>query len=136
MKRGVLINLLIFSILLFLAVLPVLIMFVTGQTATILDCGPMDASATPEGFCGTLYIILFLGGILSLIIVPIMSGLLLLYLLGALIFFAASWVNARTNGEAVSPMVKGMGVSSLALILLVGCIAGGLAATFGYYFWY
>jgi dipeptidyl aminopeptidase/acylaminoacyl peptidase len=131
MKRGILLNLKILFILTLLAGLPLLIMFAAAQTADILGC-EMSGAAMPNGFCGTLYAVLMIVGWSSIAILPFTVGGLLLYLLGVILFFGSSLLRAGLKRQPMSPIVKGMGVSALACIFLVGCLGGGAAAAVWY----
>jgi hypothetical protein len=127
MKRGVFLNLKILFVLILLAALPFLMMFGAGLLGSFLGC-EMSGASMPDGFCGVLYTILFVVGWSSIAIVPFTVGALLLYLLGILTFFAGSALLAGLKGHAVSPTVKGMGISTLVIIILGGCVAGGVLA--------
>jgi Tol biopolymer transport system component len=126
MKRGVILNLKILFVLTLLAALPLLIMFVAAQTADILGC-QMSGASMPDGFCGVLYTILMLVGWSSIAVLPISAGIVLLYLVGVVLFFGGSWLNAALKGQPMSPIVKGMGISTLAAGTLVVCLGGGVA---------
>lgn len=125
MKRGVFLNLTLLFILVFLVALPFLVMLVAGLTAEALGCEMSGASA-PDGFCGTLYIILIAVGWTSIGIVPLTVGALLLYLAGVFAFFVISLVLVGLRSQPVSPVAKGMMTSTLAVFLLVGVVAGGI----------
>lgn len=125
MKRGIFLNLLLFFILALLVALPFLIMLGAGFTAESLGC-EMSGASVPDGFCGTLYTIMFVVGWSSIAILPLMVGLLLLYLLGVFLFFIFSLVRARMQGQKVSPLASGMMVSTLAIVLLAGCVTAGV----------
>lgn len=107
MKRGVFLNLFFLFILVFLVALPFLVMLAAGLTAESLGCQMSGASA-PDGFCGTLYVVLIAVGWTSIGIVPLTVGALLLYLAGVFAFFVISLVLAGLRGQPVSPVAKGM----------------------------
>jgi hypothetical protein len=125
MKRGIFLNLTLLSILVLLVALPFLVMFAAGGTASMLGC-QMSGASMPDGFCGTLYAILTVVGWSSIAIVPFTVGALLLYLVGVSAFFSISQVSAWLKGKSVSPVAKGMMASTMALVLLAGCLAGGI----------
>lgn len=125
MKRGVFLNLTLLFILVLLVALPFLVMLAAGLTAEALGCQMSGASA-PDGFCGTLYVILIAVGWTSIGIVPLTVGVLLLYLAGVFAFFVISLVLAGLRGQPVSPVAKGMMTSTLAVFLLVGVTVGGI----------
>jgi dipeptidyl aminopeptidase/acylaminoacyl peptidase len=127
MKRGVFLNLKIFAILLLLVALPFLIMLGAGLMGTLLGC-EMGGGSMPGGFCGVLYSILFVVGWTSIAIVPFTVGALLLYLVGVIIVFAGSAIVAGLRGKAVSPTLKGMGISTLVILLLGGFGGGAVLA--------
>lgn len=127
MKRGVFINLRILLLLLFLVALPFLIMAGAGLMGNLLGC-EMSGASMPGGFCGTLYTILMVVGWSSIGIVPLTGGAALLYLVGVIVFFVGSMVMAGLRGKTVSPTVKGMGMSTLALLLLAGVVGGSMLA--------
>ncbi len=131
MKRGIFINLTIFFILAVLVASPFLIMLGAGLTAELLGC-QMSGGAVPDGVCGTLYTILFLVGWSSIAIVPLLVGVLALYLLGVTLVFVASLVVALIKREKTSPVVMGMMVGNLLILLVSGLIAGGVM---GAYWW-
>lgn len=119
MKRGIVLNLVLFFILALLVALPFLIMLLAGSTAEALGCD-MGGGSMPDGFCGTLYTIVFVVGWSSIAIVPLTVGLLLLYLFGVSLFFTFSLVRAGLKSEKVSPLASGMMASTLAILLLSG----------------
>lgn len=131
MKRGIFINLTIFFILAVLVASPFLIMLGAGLTADLLGC-EMSGGAMPDGVCGTLYAILLLVGWSSIAIVPVLAGVLGLYLLGVTLMFVAGLILAAFKGGKISPVVSGMMVGNLIILLVSGLVAGGLM---GAYWW-
>ena len=127
MKRGVFVNLKILSFLLFLVALPFLIMFAAAQISDLLGC-EMSGGSMPAGFCGTLYAIVVVLGWTSIGIVPLTVGALLLYLGGVLVFFVGNVVVTRLSGKGVSPTIKGMGISTLVIIVVAGIAAGAVVS--------
>ncbi len=125
MKRGILLNLVLLSILIFFVALPFLVMLAAGGTAELLGC-QMSGASMPDGFCGTLYAILTVVGWSSIGIIPLTVGALLLYLLGVGLFFLVSLVAAGVRRQPVSPVAKGMLVSTLAIFLLGAVIVGAI----------
>ncbi len=127
MKRGIFINLRILVILILLVALPFLIMVAAGLAGEVLGC-EMGGASMPGGLCGVLYTIIFVLGWSSIAIVPVSAGVLLLYLLGVFVFFVGAVVIAGLRGRPVSPTIKGMGVSTLVLIVLAAGVAGVVLA--------
>lgn len=125
MKRGILLNITLLFILLLLVTLPLLVMLAAGLTAEALGC-QMSGGAMPGGFCGILYAIITIVGWSSIAIVPLTAGVLLLYLLGVFAFFIISLIWAVLRRQPVSPVAKGMMISTLAAFLVGGGIAGGI----------
>jgi dipeptidyl aminopeptidase/acylaminoacyl peptidase len=88
----------------------------------------MSGASMPGGFCGTLYTILMVVGWTSIGIVPLTGGAVLLYVVGVILFFVGSVVVAGLRGKALSPTVKGLGISTLVILLLTGVGGGGVLA--------
>jgi dipeptidyl aminopeptidase/acylaminoacyl peptidase len=127
MKRGVFLNLKIFALLLLLVGLPFLIMLGAGLMSNLLGC-QISGASMPGGLCGIFYTILMVVGWSSIAIVPLTGGALLLYLVGVIVFFVGSSVVAGLRGKALSPTIKGMGISTLVILLLGGFAGGGTLA--------
>ncbi|MBX2998069.1 MAG: PD40 domain-containing protein [Caldilineaceae bacterium] len=127
MKRGVFLNLKILLVLLFVVALPFLIMLGAGLMGEFLGCA-MSGASMPDGLCGTLYTILMVVGWTSIGIVPLTVGAMLLYAAGVIVFFIGSMVVAGLRRTTLSPTIKGMGISTLVILVLAGLIGGGVLA--------
>lgn len=131
MKRGVIFNLIVIGLLVFLILLPLMIFAITESAARANGCS-LEGPDWGEGVCQELYSLAFVGGLVGSVTSPIFAVVLGLYLLGGAIFFLASLIRARSAGQPVWPPARGVMISSLVLVGLAGVAGLGLLA----YRWY
>ncbi len=121
MKRGIILNLIIVLFLLFLLLLPVILMFAADQVAQANQC-VQEYDGWGEGICRDMYTLTVASGYIGIGTSALMAGVLGLYLVGVLVFFLVSFAINRKKGQPVSPVAKGMLLSSIAMVVSVGCI--------------
>lgn len=131
MKRGIVLNLAILGLLIFLILLPVILFAVTESAARSNGC-TLEGANWGKGVCQDLYSLAFLGGLIGSVTSPIFAGLLGLYLLGVVIFFLVSLGRARSASQPIWPLARGMMFSTLAFAGLLGAAGLGWLA----YRWY
>jgi sugar lactone lactonase YvrE len=125
MRRGVILNFVIIAILVFLILLPVMIMGSVEFMARANGCN-VHGMTWGEGICSDLYAVAFLTGLVGSITSIIFVGVLVIYFLGLAIYFLIRLLRDMKAGRPVSPVAKGMVISSLVLIGAVGCILGAV----------
>jgi TolB protein len=128
MKRGIVINLIIIFLLSLIIILPALTMFVATVGGQANGCNFNRPSEGPE-ICSTFVTLVVVIGWGMIAIVPIFAGLVGLYILGLVIFFAIHVISSRMSGKPISQVAVGMFGSTVALVLLGGCAAAALYAS-------
>jgi hypothetical protein len=131
MKRGIFLSAVIILALVGLAVLPFFVALAADQVAELNRCvkTPLDWG---EGVCRDMYTLTVLASILAQVITPIGLVLLGLYLLGAVLIFLTNWITSRRAARPASPVVSGMGASSLGFLALAGMAAAVTAGVSWY----
>lgn len=120
MKRGIILNLLIVLFFIFLILLPVILMFAADQVAEANQC-VREYNSWGEGICRDMYTLTVASGYIGIGTSALIAGVLGLYLAGVLVFFLVSFAINRRKDRPVSPVAKGMLLSSIAVIAVVGC---------------
>jgi hypothetical protein len=123
MKRGVFINLAILFTLLFFTLLPVLTILIASSIAEANGCD-MSPPGNGSEFCNTLNALVFISGWGSIATLPIMAGILALYLSGVVIYFAISFVQSKRTRQPMSKVPVGMILSTLTVVVIAGLVTG------------
>jgi Tol biopolymer transport system component len=128
MKRGVIINLIIIFLLSLIILLPILTMFISTVGGQAAGCNFNRPTDGPE-ICSTFVTLTVVIGWGMIAIVPIFASAVGIYLLGVFLFFIASVIRSQMSGKPISPVAAGMFGSTVALLLLAGCVAGAIYAS-------
>jgi Tol biopolymer transport system component len=131
MKRGIFLSAVIILALVGLALLPFFLALAADQVAELNRCvkTPLDWG---EGICRDMYTLTVLASILAQVITPIGLVLLGLYMLGAVLILIANRITSRRANRPASPVISGMGASSLGFLALAGMAAAVTAGVSWY----
>lgn len=128
MKRGIVINLVVLLVLVLVALAPVLLAVSMGLLGERYGCNMSGVGDFGPDPCTTVVSLLVVSGWSSIALLPLGGGLVLAYILGVVVFYAASLGRGRAAGTGASPLARGMFFSTLGavgvLAVLVAIVAG------------
>lgn len=132
MKRGIIVNLALLTILLFLAALPWLAMLGIELAADAQGC-QLTPVVGKSATCESLYGLTLVIGYGMIAYYPFVAGLAGLYLLGVAVFLVVSLARSRRDGRPFSPAGWGILYSTLGVLVVAG-LAGATYAAVNWYF--